>query len=108
MVILRGKVTKVEDANIEVSNREFHSLIKENVSFEHLTKLAWEKWLCSKGFCFSSDVRIIKEGNKYTWQEYEDHGNHYSGYFSSNRMCYKADWEVWSAFNLILNLEEIA
>lgn len=62
MITLKGKITKVEDAEMQVSQAEVYRLAENYLSPIQLIKIAKKRWLKSIGISVESacDVKIHK------------------------------------------------
>lgn len=97
MVAVKGKITKVEEVNIEVSHFELENAVICNFNAKEVLELAFEKWKRERGLASDSILSTNSNGT-YFWQAYENNGSHYSGYYEIRDKYQPGDEVIWEGF----------
>lgn len=102
MITLNGSVTTVEKMAVEVTPEELSKQTQKNFTPYEIVKMAYQKWLGGKGM--GTDVKLCHNNRMgYYFEEYEDHGSHYSGYYEVRGAYQEGDEVIWEQFALLLN-----
>ena len=96
MIKLRGTTTVVKEAEVELSPEDFYKEVMKQYTPVELAIIARRSWLKSKGL--GTDVKLKNNHNGYYWEEYEDHGSHYSGYYEVKGAYEEGDEHTWENF----------
>lgn len=103
MAQLKGSVTKVERMDVEVSASEIRSAAIKEFTVYELFYMAYEAWLKERGL--GTDVKLKQTSSgKYYFDEYENHGSHYSGYYERPDAYREGDEEVFNGFRNMLEI----
>ena len=105
MITLDGSVTTVKNMQVQVSPEELARQTQKNFTPLEIVKLAYYKWLGSKGM--GADVKLCQNARMgYYFEEYENNGSHYSGYYEVRGAYEEGDELIWKHFHdLITTLE---
>jgi len=102
MIKLKGSVTTVERMDVEVTPKELSEQTQRHFSPLEIVTMAYHKWLGSKGM--GRDVNLCRNASMvYYFEEYEDHGSHYSGYYEVRGAYKEGDEVIWEQFQALLN-----
>lgn len=103
MIQLNGSVTTVEKMVVEVSEAELAKETQKNFSTLEILQMSYATWLRGKGMR-STDVKLRKSSSGvYYFEEYENNGSHYSGYFDRPNAYREGDEVIWEHFQALLN-----
>lgn len=103
MVQLTGSVTTVERVDVVVGKPELERGVLAEFSPAEAIRLARNAWLKSRGIPVGARLSQNSRGD-YFFEEYEDNGSHYSGYYETRVQYKKGDEVVWQHFESLLEL----
>jgi hypothetical protein len=102
MIQLKGSVTTVERMDVEVTPQELSKHTIKNFTPYEITRMAYASWLAGKGM--GTDVQLKQNSlGAYYFQEYENNGSHYSGYYEVSNAYKEGDEVIWEQFHQLLN-----
>nr|DAY73788.1 MAG TPA: hypothetical protein [Caudoviricetes sp.] len=102
MIKLKGSVTTVEKMDVEVTPQELSIQTQKNFTAFEIVQMAYLKWLGSKGM--GSDVKLSQNSRMgYFFEEYENHGSHYSGYYEVRGAYKEGDEVIYNYFQELMN-----
>lgn len=98
MAKLNGSITTIERVEVDVSPEELKKQTVLHFSAPEILKMTRAAWLRERGI-YSNDVRLSKNSaGDYYFEEYENNGSHYSGYYDRPRAYRVGDEMVWDMF----------
>lgn len=102
MIKLKGSVTTVERMDVEVAPEQIRAAANVLFSPLELVRMAYQVWLADR--CLGVDVQLKQNrAGDYYFEEYEDNGSHYSGYYDRPKAYRVGDEVTFKQFQDLMN-----
>lgn len=102
MIKLKGSVTTVERMEVEVAPDQIRAAANVLFTPHELVAMAYQVWLAERRL--GTDVQLEQNSRgEYYFEEYENNGSHYSGYYDRPGAYREGDEVLFEQFHTLMN-----